>query len=59
MTEFINEKILTWLWGLFGGGPFAADHWLGQTIVALIAVKFAGVQNSHLWSEIGQSVAHP
>jgi Flp pilus assembly pilin Flp len=28
-------------------------------IVALIAVKFAGVQNSHIWSEIGQSVAHP
>ncbi len=38
MTKFINETILTWLWGVFGGSPFAADHWLGQTIVALIAV---------------------
>jgi Flp pilus assembly pilin Flp len=28
-------------------------------IIALVAVKFAGVQNSHLWSEIGHSVAHP
>jgi Flp pilus assembly pilin Flp len=26
-------------------------------IVALVTVKFAGVQHSHLWNEIGTSIA--
>jgi NADH-quinone oxidoreductase subunit H len=39
VAEFINDNILTWLLGWLVG-PFDAGHWLGHTIVALVAAIF-------------------